>query len=432
MGVRFSLTRANAEVTTVRCSVSVDGTRTFLHTGVSIERKQWDFKRQFIIPQVGRLSTSSKAKKLRELELSILELIDVYKYGKPKINFIEFEKRLHLLIDNPRARSNRSKQLGTAQSSDSMLVFMDLFIKHSEEGLRLSPTRKKLKTSTLYSFRATKKMVEKHFKLNNLDLRLGEFDQTHLDGLSNYLIEEEGWSLNTHAKLMMDLLQVYKYAVKLKRLPVTILSELVFDTRREETDSIYLTEAEILQLLDVTDFDDPEHELVRDVFVIGCFTGMRFSDYSVLDPAAIRDNRLSFIQTKTGAKVTIPIHSIVNTILTKYNYVLPDVPPNNKFNAIIKKVGEKLPCLHVPFTKQITYKREQTEVVRMKYDFLQTHTARRSFCSNEYLKGTDPMIIMAISGHKSHKSFMRYIKVSNEQFADKMAKIWEEREVAGV
>ena len=95
-------------------------------------------------------------------------------------------------------------------------------------------------------------------------------------------------------------------------------------------------------------------------------------------------------------------------------------------------VGFCLPCLHVPFTKQITYKREQTEVVRMKYDFLQTHTARRSFCSNEYLKGTDPMIIMAISGHKSHKSFMRYIKVSNEQFADKMAKIWEEREIAGV
>ena len=124
------------------------------------------------------MSTSSKAKKLRELELSILELIDVYKYGKPKINFIEFEKRLHLLIDNPRARSNRPKQLGTAQSSDSMLVFMDLFIKHSEEGLRLSPARKKLKTSTLYSFRATKKMVEKYFKLNNLDLRWEWFPKT--------------------------------------------------------------------------------------------------------------------------------------------------------------------------------------------------------------------------------------------------------------
>lgn len=75
---------------------------------------------------------------------------------------------------------------------------------------------------------------------------------------------------------------------------------------------------------------------------------------------------------------------------------------------------------------------EQTEIVRMKYEYLQTHTARRSFCSNEYLKGTDPIIIMAMSGHKSHKLFMRYIKVSNEQFADKMAKIWQERELAGV
>ena len=55
------------------------------------------------------------------------------------------------------------------------------------------------------------------------------------------------------------------------------------------------------------------------------------------------------------------------------------------------------------------------------------HTARRSFCSNEYLRGTDPLVIMAMSGHSSHKSFMRYIKVSNEQFADKLEQIWAER-----
>ena len=114
-------------------------------------------------------------------------------------------------------------------------------------------------------------------------------------------------------------------------------------------------------------------------------------------------------------------------ILKKYNNVLPPVPENNEFNRIIKLVGEKLPSLHVPFTKQVTYKRELTEFVGMKYTYLQTHTARRSFCSNEYLKGTDPLIIMSISGHKSHKSFMRYIKVSGDQFADKLEKIWAER-----
>lgn len=91
--------------------------------------------------------------------------------------------------------------------------------------------------------------------------------------------------------------------------------ELEFDTRREETDSIYLTEEEILQLLEVKDFDEPEHEVVRDIFALGCFAGMRFSDYSTIDTTAIRNNRLEFVQKKTGNKVTLPIHPVVNTIL---------------------------------------------------------------------------------------------------------------------
>ena len=223
-------------------------------------------------------------------------------------------------------------------------------------------------------------------------------------------------------------MQIIKYAVKLKKIPAAKMVELEFDTRREETDSIYLTEDEILQLLEINDFDDPVHEHVRDVFVVGCFTAMRFSDYSTIDPSAIRNNRLEFVQKKTGGKVTIPIHPVVNTILKKYNNVLPKVPKNNEFNRIIKVVGEKLPCLHVPFTKQVTYGRELKEFVAMKFSYLQTHTARRSFCSNEFLKKTNPLIIMSISGHKSHKSFMRYIKVTGDQYADQLEEIWAERD----
>ena len=112
--------------------------------------------------------------------------------------------------------------------------------------------------------------------------------------------------------------------------------------------------------------------------------------------SVIRNNRLEFVQKKTGAKATIPVHPFVNGILKKYDNTLPKVPPNNEFNRSIKIIGEKLPCLHVPFTKQVSYKRELTEFVAIKYSFLQTHTARRAFCSNEFLKGTDSMIIMSI------------------------------------
>jgi integrase len=310
---------------------------------------------------------------------------------------------------------------------DSLIGFIDQFVQDCETGVRLSPKRQKLKTSSISSYKTTQSMLIKFQKHTKTILTLKDFSQSDIDKFSDFLIIDEELAMNTHAKSMMDLLQIIKYAVKQKKIPAAKMVELEFDTRREDTDSIYLTEDEILQLLDINDFDDPIHEQVRDVFVLGCFTGMRFSDYSKIDTSAIRNNRLEFVQKKTGGKVTIPIHPVVNTILKKYDNILPLVPENNEFNRIIKIVGEKLACLHVPFTKQVTYKRELTEFVAMKYQYLQTHTARRSFCSNEYLKGTEPLIIMSISGHKSHKSFMRYIKVSGDQFADKLEKIWAER-----
>jgi site-specific recombinase XerD len=432
MSVIFRILNKLSIVTSIIIDVSVDGARIKLFTGYKTKIVDWDFKKAFVKTYPGKNTNVLISRRLKEMELSIYEYLDQYRYGKPRLTFIELEEKLNQLIDNPRTSFNKNKKSGVGRGEGTFLNFADYFIKDSEAGVRLSPTKKKLKPSTLNSFKTTRKRIAIFFNSKGWDLKIWEVTQEHIDSLSDHLILDLEWSMNTHAKFMMDMLQIFKYAVKLKKLPPAILTELKFDTSREETDAIYITTDQIMEMYAIKKFDFPEQEVVRDMFVIGCFTGMRFSDYSVLDPGAIRNNRLSFIQVKTGAKVTIPIHPIVNEILKKYNYVLPPVPRNNEFNAIIKTVGEKMPSLHVPFTKQITYKRELLEIEKMKYEFLMTHTARRSFCSNEYIKGTDPMIIMAISGHKSYKSFMRYIKVSGDQFADKMEKIWQEREAKGL
>ena len=432
MSVIFRILNKLALITSIIIDVSVDGARIKLFTGYKTKVVDWDFKKGFVKTYPGKSTNVLISRRLKETELTIYEYLDQYRYGKPRLTFIELEEKLNQLIDNPRTSFNKNKKSGVGRGADTVLYFWDYFIKDSESGVRLSPTKKKLKPSTINSFKTTRKKIAAFFNSKGWDLKLWEITQEHIDMLSDHLILDLEWSMNTHAKFMMDMLQMFKYAVKLKKLPPAILTELKFDTSREETDAIYITMDQIMEMYGIKKFDLPEQEVVRDMFVIGCFTGMRFSDYSVLDPSAIRNNRLSFIQVKTGAKVTIPIHPIVNEILQKYNYVLPPVPRNNEFNAIIKTVGEKMPSLHVPFTKQITYKRELVEIEKMKYEFLMTHTARRSFCSNEYIRGTDPMIIMSISGHKSYKSFMRYIKVSGDQFADKMEKIWQEREEKGL
>jgi len=426
MGVNFNLVRPKARVSSIRVKVSVSGAAIFLYTGRSIETVHWDKRKCFVKSYPGQNTTNRLVRHLKNLEMSILDALDEYKNGTPRPTFLEFQEKLNLLIDNPRTKFNVTTHR-SAGSKESLFEFLDYFINDCKTGVRLSPKRQIIKTSSLATYITTRSYIKKFEQQASRQLFLTDLNQKDIDQISDFLIINCELAMNTHAKIMMDLLQIIKYAVHLKKLPSSRLIELKFDTRREETDSIYLTEAEILEILAVRDFKDAVEEHVRDVFVIGCFTAMRFSDYSTLDVNSIRNNRLEFVQQKTGAKVTIPIHPTVRQILGKYNYSLPEVPPNNEFNRIIKLVGERLPSLHVPFIKQITYKRERKQVKMMKYEFLQTHTARRSFCSNEYLRGTDPMVIMAMSGHSSHKSFMRYIKVTNEQFADKLEQIWADR-----
>lgn len=76
----------------------------------------------------------------------------------------------------------------------------------------------------------------------------------------------------------------------------------------------------------------------------------------------------------------------------------------------------------------ITYKKgiEKTDKTFKKHELISSHTCRRSFCTNQFLKGVPTLLIMRISGHRTEKAFLRYIKIDEEMAAIKMKKFWEE------
>ena len=58
-----------------------------------------------------------------------------------------------------------------------------------------------------------------------------------------------------------------------------------------------------------------------------------------------------------------------------------------------------------------------------KYELISSHTCRRSFATNLY--GIIPtMTIMAITGHKSERTFLNYIKVTPAQHAKVLQEYW--------
>lgn len=79
----------------------------------------------------------------------------------------------------------------------------------------------------------------------------------------------------------------------------------------------------------------------------------------------------------------------------------------------------------------ITHKRGNriVEETRPKFAWVSSHTARRSFCTNEYLAGTPIDLIMAISGHKTEKAFKKYIKADTIKKASLIKKLWDEQAV---
>jgi len=191
-----------------------------------------------------------------------------------------------------------------------------------------------------------------------------------------------------------------------------------FAAPHEEVEHIYLTDGELESITKLDLSKSPRLDRVRDLFLIGCYTALRFSDFTAIKPENIITTstgaRAVKINTfKTSQTVIIPIHPTVEAILAKYENHLPRAISNQKMNKYLKDIGEaaeiKTP---VQITKTIGGARVQTSVP--KYKKISSHTARRSGATNMFLAGVPSLAIMKITGHKTESVFMKYICIDEE------------------
>lgn len=192
-----------------------------------------------------------------------------------------------------------------------------------------------------------------------------------------------------------------------------------FKKPSSETFSIYLNETDLKLMYDVVGL--PSYlERVRDLFFIGCYIGLRISDLSRLTKDNIeRDNTINIKTKKTDQKVCVPIHPKVHAIFEKYNYQLPRMPSEQKFNDYIKLICEKAEINELTYVEMNKGKYKMGDMVE-KWKLVSSHTARRSFATNAYMADVPSISIMKITGHKTEASFMKYIKMSAKDNAIKM------------
>lgn len=196
-----------------------------------------------------------------------------------------------------------------------------------------------------------------------------------------------------------------------------------FKTLSEEVDTIYLNEQELDTIYRLNLSHDRRLDRVRDLFLIGCYTGLRFGDLMLLRKENItkteRGHLIKLRTQKTDEMVVMPVHPIILDILEKYDGDLPQPMSDVKMNKYIKDVGELAEIKETVKTSK-TVGGVQTRFVNKKYELITVHTARRSFATNMYLNDVPTISIMKITGHRSEKAFLRYIRITPEQNAHKL------------
>ncbi|TLX24047.1 site-specific integrase [Chryseobacterium indologenes] len=258
--------------------------------------------------------------------------------------------------------------------------------------------------------------VKRKYKLTFDSITLDFYEQ-----FKDYILNEKKLLTNTFGKQIKTLKTFLNIATEKGVNNNTVYKSRLFKAPEEKIDHIYLTldELEILRQKDLSQI--PYLDRVRDVFLIGCHTGLRFSDFTQLKRENLEKRKNGFvfnvITKKTKERVIIPVKPVVMEIWNKYDGELPRAISNQKMNDYLKVLGEVVEIDQPTIIKRTSGK-EVREQIQPKFKLITTHTARRSFATNAYLSDVPAISIMKFTGHRTEASFMKYIKVSQERNAD--------------
>ncbi|HWB26996.1 MAG TPA: site-specific integrase [Chitinophagaceae bacterium] len=331
-------------------------------------------------------------------------------------NIVETEYR-SLLIDGVPVTPERLKvplneflQKMNKEDNKSFLDFIDTVIRTANK----RPNTIKQYVTNYNRLLEYQEYTKKKIEFDTIDLNFYE-------DFIKYLTNKKGYGINTVGTVIKNIKVFMNEAVERGLTTNMQFKSKRFKKTEEPSESIYLTRDEIKRLLELDLSQNKRLDKVRDLFLIGCHTGLRFSDLAQLRDENLIDNRTKVkIRTqKTGATVIIPLTSAVKNILAKYDGVPPQVISNQKMNQYLKELGQLAEIDENILITATKGGKRQSEAYK-KYDLITVHTARRSFATNAYLNGVPTISIMKITGHSTEKAFMKYIKISQEDNANKL------------
>jgi len=413
--------------TLIYCLLRYQNLRVKHYTNRRISPKHWNSNDQSVRKSHPNSTELNHWLKSIQTHIDIIELewtrLNANKGVVPVIPPSHFKKRLDDFF------SKMSKEDRQNFGQKSFWGFYNEFIKRMKNGTRLHLSKNTPMSSRYISqFENLQRHLINFERSKKTKIEFEDINLKFYNDFVDYLTIKLNLSANTIGKLITNLKVFLREAFDEGVSKNNIYTNRKFRSINVESETIYLTPSEIDQILNLDLTYSPKLERVRDTFIVGCLTGLRFSDLTNIKPENIIDGMIEITQKKTKEKVVIPIKKQVNKFLEKYEFNLRKIS-TQKFNDYLYEIVKKCDLLK----DEITIKKMQggklVVLNKPKYEFVTSHTARRTFATNEYmLKDLSIREIMAITGHKTEKSFYRYIRQTPKENAERVKIIWKQRE----
>lgn len=247
-----------------------------------------------------------------------------------------------------------------------------------------------------------------------------DIDFNFYSNFINYLYARE-YTTNYIGRNIKNLKTVMGYAYDEKMHRNDIFRSKRFRVLSEKVFNIYLSEEELehIHAQDLGQF--PMLDKTKDLFLIGCYVGSRFSNWVNMGEAQLTDEYIIYESVKHRERIEFPLHWIVKEIRQKYGGVFPKPITNQVFNRFVKKVGEKSGIDEdVLIVKTVGGKRVSEK--QAKYKLITSHTARRSLATNLYLNGVPIKIAMYATGHTKVEQYLSYVKTGLREESEALKK----------
>ncbi len=307
------------------------------------------------------------------------------------------------------AEKVRNAFLGIVPKGETLLQIFDKDIEDCEKLVGISKSK-----ATLQKHKVTKKRVVEflQYQYKRSDIGIKEVNHMFVTDFFLFLRSEKGCSANTASKFLQFLKSI------------TIIARnngwLVHDPfanykiKKQAVDRGFLTKEEIATIAQ-KELTLERLDQVRDVFLFSCFCGLAYVDLKNLKSNNITkslDGKMWIMthRQKTKIKVTVPLMSIPEMILKKYegklenDRILPIIS-NQKTNQYLKEIADI--C---GIQKNLTF-----------------HLARHTFATTTTLSRGIPIeTVSKMLGHTNIKTTQIYARITNDKISKDMEGLSEQ------